>query len=205
MGAGPCCGFCYMCVDGPAKDDALVDSDLLAQTAAENNKKQKGWCVDDSATERVFIPDASRNKYVVVGLGGATLRMSARLDSPVLKTLPQGTVVVVSQVRSRRAHIMKPVDGWASLSTESGYVILQAISRPTKYKVVFREGIFVRSSPNIEDGRVVRIAPFGSVLKATGKTEIFDAVERIEIEGGWVSMRLREDKGPGAPLLMPLN
>ena len=35
---------------------------------------------------------ASRNKYVVVGLGGATVRMSARLDSPVLRTLPQGTV-----------------------------------------------------------------------------------------------------------------
>lgn len=35
---------------------------------------------------------ASRNKYVVVGLGGATMRMGARLDSPVLKTLPQGTV-----------------------------------------------------------------------------------------------------------------
>ncbi|CAN0284994.1 unnamed protein product, partial [Hapterophycus canaliculatus] len=83
----------------------------------------------------VLAPPASRNKYVVVGLGGATLRMSARLDSPVLRTLPQGTVVVVSQVRSRRAHIVKPMDGWASLSTESGYVILEAISRPTKYKV----------------------------------------------------------------------
>lgn len=46
-----------MCVDGPAKDEALVESDILAQTAAENNKRQKGWCVDDSATERVFIPD----------------------------------------------------------------------------------------------------------------------------------------------------
>ena len=35
---------------------------------------------------------ASRNKYVVVGLGGATVRMAARLDSPVVRTLPQGTV-----------------------------------------------------------------------------------------------------------------
>lgn len=35
---------------------------------------------------------ATRNKYVVVGLGGATIRMGVRLDSPVLKTLPQGSV-----------------------------------------------------------------------------------------------------------------
>lgn len=38
------------------------------------------------------VPAVSRNKYVVVGLGGATVRMGAKLDSPVLKTLPQGTV-----------------------------------------------------------------------------------------------------------------
>lgn len=35
---------------------------------------------------------ATRNKYVVVGLGGATIRMGLRLDSNVLKTLPQGSV-----------------------------------------------------------------------------------------------------------------
>lgn len=53
---------------------------------------------------------ASRNKYVVVGLGGATVRMSARLDSPVLKTLPQGMVRAVhadllSGVRCARTHM----------------------------------------------------------------------------------------------------
>lgn len=46
-----------------------------------------------------------------------------------------GEIVVVSQVRARRAHIKKPMDGWASLATESGYVIMEAIARPTKYKV----------------------------------------------------------------------
>ncbi|CAM9832149.1 unnamed protein product [Ectocarpus sp. 6 AP-2014] len=203
MGAR-CCVLCF-CVEGDDKDDALVDNDSNNPYQHEHSKRHARWCVDDSATERVFVPDASRNKYQVVGLGGATIRMTARLDSPVLRTLPQGTVVVVAQVRSRRAHIIKPMDGWASLSTESGYVILEAIARPTKYKVVYREGIFVRSSPSIEDGRIVRIAPCGTVLKATGKTEIFDAVERVEVEDGWVSMRLREDKGSGAPLLMALN
>lgn len=35
-------------------------------------------------------------------------------------------------------------------------------------QVVFEEGIFVRSNPDIYEGRIVRIAPFGTVLKATG-------------------------------------
>ena len=37
------------------------------------------------------------------------------------------------------------------------------------------------------------------------QTEIFDAVERVQVEDGWVSMRLREDNGTGVPLLKPLN
>lgn len=52
---GTCCRFC-MCVDGVpcyGKDDALIDND----GNQGENKKQSKWCVDDSATERVFIPD----------------------------------------------------------------------------------------------------------------------------------------------------
>ncbi len=37
------------------------------------------------------------------------------------------------------------------------------------------------------------------------QTEIFDAVERVQVEDGWVSMRLREDNGTGAPLLVPMT
>lgn len=40
----------------------------------------------------MFCAAASRNKYVVVGLGGATVRADVRLNSAVLRTLPQGTV-----------------------------------------------------------------------------------------------------------------
>lgn len=59
MGNTPCSGFC-LCVNllpcCYAKDDALMDDD--SNQGAENNKKQSSkWCVDDSATERVFIPD----------------------------------------------------------------------------------------------------------------------------------------------------
>lgn len=191
-----------MCCYG---DDAKQDTTTSLVDDFEDQQKKTGWCVDDSAAEMIFYPEATRNKYVVVGLGGATIRMGPRLDSPVMKTLPQGSIVVVDQVRARRAHISKPLDGWASLSTESGYIIMEAIARPTKYRVVFREGIFVRSTASIEDGRIVKIAPYGTVLNATGKTEIFDGVERVQVDGGWVSMRLREDRGAGAPLIMPLN
>lgn len=43
-------------------------------------------------------------------------------------------------------------------------------------QVVYREGIFVRSTPNIEAGRIVRIVPFGTVLKATGKVRLILAI-----------------------------
>lgn len=66
---GQCCGCMprctcldvFSCVDGVpcyGKDEALIDND--ANDGETNNKKQSGWCVDDSATERVFIPDGKR-------------------------------------------------------------------------------------------------------------------------------------------------
>lgn len=44
-------------------------------------------------------------------------------------------VVSVSEVRQRRAHIVKPVDGWASLCTEDGYGIIEPTKRCSRYKV----------------------------------------------------------------------
>ncbi len=40
------------------------------------------------------------------------------------------------------------------------------------FQVVYQEGIFVRSQPNIETSRIVGIAPLGAVLKATGKVSV---------------------------------
>lgn len=51
MGAGPCCGFCYACAGDDAEKDSVIED------YNDQNKKQSKWCVDDSATERVFIPD----------------------------------------------------------------------------------------------------------------------------------------------------
>lgn len=39
---------------------------------------------------------AKRNKFVVVGLRGASVRKNMRLDSPVLKTLRRGTVSLIN-------------------------------------------------------------------------------------------------------------
>ena len=68
MGAVQCCGF-GMCVDGVpcyGKDDALIDNDgNLGET---NNKNPSKWCVDDSATERVFIPDGEPHACMPPGL-----------------------------------------------------------------------------------------------------------------------------------------
>lgn len=50
---GICCGMCVEGVPCYGKDDALIDND----GNQGENKKQSKWCVDDSATERVFIPD----------------------------------------------------------------------------------------------------------------------------------------------------
>lgn len=47
------------------------------------------------------------------------------------------------------------------------------------FQVVFPDGIFVRSSATIKDDRVVRIAPCGTVLKATGKVRNSDNIHRF--------------------------
>eukprot|EP00903_Cladosiphon_okamuranus_P020031 g18399.t1 len=153
----------------------------------------------------VFIPDAKRNKFVVVGFRGASVRKDMSLESEVLRTLRRGSIVTVSEIRNRRAHITKPLDGWASVSTEDGYQIIEPTKRSTKYKVIYEDGVIVRSTASIESGAVTKIATPGSILKATGKTQILDGIERVQIDSGWVSMRLREDHGLGVRLLAPLN
>lgn len=53
MGLVQCCRFCFLCAGDDAQKDSFVDD------YQEQNKKQSKWCVDDSATERVFIPDGA--------------------------------------------------------------------------------------------------------------------------------------------------
>lgn len=44
-------------------------------------------------------------------------------------------MVVVSEIRGQRAHLIAPFNGWASLSTEEGYEIIQPTKRSTRYRV----------------------------------------------------------------------
>ncbi|CAN0420992.1 unnamed protein product, partial [Ectocarpus sp. 12 AP-2014] len=171
--------------------------DGAASKEREQQIEYNCFCFPVGEEESVFIPDENRDKFVVVGLKGASVRKELRLDSPILRTLRRGTVVSVSEVRQRRAHIVKPVDGWASLSTEDGYGIIEPTKRCSRYKVVYNDGIIVRTTAKIETGEVVKIVHPGDILKATGKTQILDGVERVQIDSGWVSMRLREDNGVG--------
>ena len=52
------------------------------------------------------------------------------MGSHFITKLPQGTIVIASEVRGRRVKIEKPVQGWASIKTESdsaALYILEAI------------------------------------------------------------------------------
>lgn len=201
MGVGQ--SFPFLCVGDDAQEEDPKQKQHREWSWIDDSCL--GGCLDDSQMERVFLPDAKRNKFIVTGLGGASVRKGARLDTMFMKVLPRGTIVVVSEIRDLRAHLIKPFDGWASLATEEGYDIIQPTRRSTRYRVIFEEGIFVRTGSHIEGGRIVRIAPCGTILRASGKTRIIDGVERVQVEDGWVSMRLREDRGEGERLLEALN
>lgn len=45
------------------------------------------------------------------------------------------------------------------------------------YQVVADDGTVVHSSSSVDEGRIVRIAPFGEILKATGKVMSIDALK----------------------------
>ncbi len=64
-------------------------------------------------------------QFRVVGLSGAVARKEISLDSPIVSDIPKDTLVEVIEIRGRRAHIISPVDGWASVITEKGYAILK--------------------------------------------------------------------------------
>eukprot|EP01041_Mallomonas_annulata_P009586 gene9586-19923_t len=59
------------------------------------------------------------HKYKVVGYNGATIREGEPLDSRFITKLPQGTIIIASEISGRRVKVEKPVQGWASIRTES--------------------------------------------------------------------------------------
>ncbi|CAN0000655.1 unnamed protein product, partial [Heterosigma akashiwo] len=143
------------------------------------------------------------DKYRVVGKGGATVREGYSVKTQIVQTLPYGSVVEVSEVKGLRACILFPVQGWASIGTENGYVILDKINQRPRYRVIFEDGIPVRAGANIEKSRAVRHLAYGEIVEGTGKIQNYDGVERIElVGGGWISKNIREDGGVAGEFLI---
>mmetsp|Transcript_17432 Transcript_17432/g.17523 ORF Transcript_17432/g.17523 Transcript_17432/m.17523 type:complete len:97 (+) Transcript_17432:252-542(+) len=76
-------------------------------------------CIEsDSATDHTHQENCPL-KYKVVGYNGATIRQDEALDSKFITKLPEGTIIVASEIKGRRCKVEKPVQGWASIRTES--------------------------------------------------------------------------------------
>ena len=102
----------------------------------------------------------------MVGQSGATVRKDVNLDSPLVANLEKDTVVDVIEVKGRRAHIVSPVDGWGSIKTETGYVIMKKEDGEIfKYKIVLKEGAVIRNGPDIDTSDVRKLfKPWNNLL-----------------------------------------
>jgi hypothetical protein len=97
-------------------------------------------------------------QYRVVGQSGATVRKDINLDSPLVANLEKDSIVDVSTVKGRRAHIVSPVEGWSSIKTETGYVILKKEGGDIyKYRIVLKEGAVIRKGADIDASEVSRV------------------------------------------------
>lgn len=125
------------------------------------------------------------------------------MDSPLVANLEKDSVVDVSEVRGRRAHVVFPVDGWGSVKTETGYVIMRKEDGDIyKYKIVLKEGAVIRNGADIDNSDVVGNLAFGDVVESTGEVQDVDGIQRLKISQGWISMNLRESNGQiGAPVV----
>lgn len=85
----------------------------------------------------------------------------------------------------RRCHIVSPVKGWGSIATENGYIIIEPLSARPRYRVVYPEGVIVRSAADIDDSDFVRVIAKGEVVEGTGQVQMYDNVERIQVGKEW--------------------
>lgn len=85
---------------------------------------------------------------------------------------------------------MSPVKGWGSIATENGYVIIEPLSARPRYRVVYPEGVIVRSAADIDDSDFVRVIAKGETVEGTGQVQMFDNVERIQVRLFLLSLSL---------------
>lgn len=88
----------------------------------------------------------------------------------------------------RRCCIVSPVKGWGSIATENGYVIIEPLSARPRYRVVYPEGVIVRSAADIDDSDFVRVIAKGETVEGTGQVQMFDNVERIQVRVSLLSL-----------------
>lgn len=79
---------------------------------------------------------------------------------------------------------MNPVKGWVSIATENGYVIMEPLSARPRYRVVYPDGVIVRSTVDIDNGDFVRVIAKGRRVEGTGQVQMFDNVEQIQVRAG---------------------
>eukprot|EP00939_MAST-03C_sp_MAST-3C-sp1_P000332 g332.t1 len=68
----------------------------------------------------------AKKKYRVVAKTALTVKDKEKNGSLVMK-VKRGKIVTVVEIRGRRVRITTPVDGWASIKTETGKALLEAV------------------------------------------------------------------------------
>mmetsp|Transcript_3206 Transcript_3206/g.4975 ORF Transcript_3206/g.4975 Transcript_3206/m.4975 type:complete len:172 (+) Transcript_3206:44-559(+) len=152
------------------------------------------------------------DQFIVVGASGSTIRSGESLKSELMCTLAPGTILKIDMIRGRRCHIVDPVRGWGTTSTERGYVIIEKLKvtegtdkGPHKYKVVGVNGVVARNNP--EGSIEAKHLSIGETFQSTGNKTIVNGVEWIEMNDGWIPVTKRRVEGgpPGEVLLQKIQ
>eukprot|EP00746_Dinoflagellata_sp_MGD_P143825 gnl/MRDRNA2_/MRDRNA2_76610_c0_seq1.p1 gnl/MRDRNA2_/MRDRNA2_76610_c0~~gnl/MRDRNA2_/MRDRNA2_76610_c0_seq1.p1 ORF type:complete len:785 (+),score=188.49 gnl/MRDRNA2_/MRDRNA2_76610_c0_seq1:283-2355(+) len=70
---------------------------------------------------------ACPRNFEVTHKNGAQVRAAYDKNSKSIQVIPTGSIVTVVEIRDRRAHIVKPIDGWVSTCTKEDIEILSPL------------------------------------------------------------------------------
>ena len=140
----------------------------------------------------IILPPSLTPQYRVFGRSGATIRQGYSMPSPIVGVAPLGSILRVSAVRGRRAKVIHPYKGWASISTPNGYIIISKRAMLgqdfPRYVVTAEGGVLIGSSRDPAYSGVIRLAKKGEILVGTGcVTTDSEGQTRVQVEEGWVT------------------
>jgi hypothetical protein len=112
----------------------IVVVEQVSDRRARIVKPVEGWVSTYSSNGKLILElrqkddirpseDCPRN-YLITHKNGAQVRAGYEINSKATRKLPTGSVVTVVEIRERRAHILKPIDGWVSTHTKEDLEIL---------------------------------------------------------------------------------